>query len=951
MIPRMAVEWERVREVFHAALDLPKEEVPEYLDTACVADADLRQQVESLLDEHEGTGGLIDRLAGDPDSPPSLEGQTIGHYRVLEKLGEGGMGDIYKAEDLTLGRTVALKFLAPHLLRDPEARSRFLREIRAVGALDHPNICTLYAAEQHQNGLFMVMAYVDGPSLAGRIAEGPLPLKEALRIAIGIAEALREAHARGIVHRDIKPENILLTSAGRVKVLDFGLASIADRTKLTQSGMMLGTPSYMSPEQVQGKEADRRADIWALGCVLYEMVAGRKAFSGEDGQSRAYAVLHRDHEPLTAVRTNVPMSLDGIVAKTLAKDTARRYQSVDDLIVDLEGLREALAGGPPDIGPHTGVAVRPAPRWGRFAAISAVTVALLVVGGAVLFGPHSKSAPTIETTVSTPAIQGEVLDVAISPNGQWLAIVAFTTEGPQLWLRALDEAAVRLLPGTNGVEYPFWSPDSNSIAFFANLELKRIDVNSSVPTTICQIDQARGGAWNQDGVILYGSWQGPIYRVAATGGAPTPLTAHALLDPPSTHRWPTFLSDGRHYLFHAGRTGAMEEGTKLVLGSLDADALQTVLEPSPGSTAFAEGRLLRHDEGKLLSQPMDKRTGTLTGEPTIVAENVGFSSGVSWGQFSVSHSGALAFLTTAGKRASMNRLARYDRAGRQSESPTASLPSGAQPAVSPDGHRLLAQRSGSVWAYEFERGAGIQVSTGEGWQGHGLWSPAGDSVMFQTSDSLLARGFSFQLRAADGSGPAREVFRSKDQYGELYDWSKTGEYVLFGTGPPGEKQQIWALRLNNTFAVVEKIALDTGGWRDEQSVLSPDERWLAWVTYTPENSRPILYAARFPELKGRVRIGSGSATNPQWSADGKELFFVDEESYLNVADIGTSMNQLRVRSTERLFRIPPTLDGVGARRRYAAAPDGQSFVVGEAENTAAGREIRLVLNWLARTEP
>ena len=568
-------------------------------------------------------------------------GQNISHYRITEKLGEGGMGVVYKAEDTKLERSVALKFLAPHLLQDAEARQRFIREAKAAAALDHPNICTVHEIDEADGRTFIAMAFIEGESLEKKIEAGPLKLKDALDAAIQTAQGLQAAHEKKIVHRDIKPANLMVTPLGsaqrRVIVMDFGLAQLADRSKLTQMDSTLGTVAYMSPEQTYGQELDHRTDLWALGVVIYEMVTGQRPFQGHYEKAVMYSITNEEPEPMTALRTGVPMELEWIVGKCLAKELDERCQNAAELIVDLRGVVKKLesgrsairavtrgagaapvttgsqpvrpgvhaAGQPsanaagadvpgspetaPDDGPEAGnrdmspgMATRHAEsvrhvgaqRW--WAALAAV---LLVSTVAFAFLYFTKSPPPAQSvTFSIQSPEGVTVQTArfappvLSPDGTQLAFVGVSEEGPALYIRPLDSLTPERLPGTEGAEYPFWSPDSRFVAFFAGGKLNKIDVTGGPPQTLSDAPRGRGGTWTEDdegrGVIVFGPTNSsPLHRVSSAGGESVPVTVLSEEEtnlPIRNHRQPRFLPDGRRFLYLALAGEVGEQGEQPV---------------------------------------------------------------------------------------------------------------------------------------------------------------------------------------------------------------------------------------------------------------------------------------------------------------------------------------------------------------------------------------------------
>ena len=562
-------------------------------------------------------------------------GQTIAHYKITGKLGEGGMGVVYKAEDTKLKRPVALKFLAPHLLQDEGARKRFQREATAAAGLSHPNICTVYEISEEDGQTFLVMEFIEGEGLDAKIERGPLPLKEALGFARQIADGLAAAHAKGVVHRDIKPGNLLVTPQGRVKILDFGLALLTEGSKLTKLDTMVGTVAYMSPEQAQGMEVDYRTDLWALGCVTYEMVRGQRPFQGVYDQALVYEIVNQEPEPLTGVRTGVPMELEWIVGKCLAKDREDRYNHAEDMMLDLRTLAEKLKsggstalrtgvavgasvavsdGGARHVEPPQGSAgagVQPGLPSRQTAAPAAASgemvpkwkprlpwvlfAAAAVFALAVSYVHHFRETPAEKPLYrfAVPLPEDTRLDtLSLSPDGRHVA-VAMGQQGStrRLWVHSLETGEQREMPGTDEARYPFWSPDSRYIGFFAQGKLKKIALAGGPPQSLCNAADGRGGSWSQAGVIIFGPTPfGEIQRVPEGGGEPAAITHRGESQEGMSHRFPWFLPDGRHFLWSYGyvdRTRG-EEQTGIYLGSLDGKEPRRLL-PDASNAVYTSG--------------------------------------------------------------------------------------------------------------------------------------------------------------------------------------------------------------------------------------------------------------------------------------------------------------------------------------------------------------------------
>jgi eukaryotic-like serine/threonine-protein kinase len=572
---------------------------------------------------------------------PLQPGTRLGPYEIVSALGAGGMGEVYRARDTKLGRDVAIKILPRVFTSDPERLARFEREARMLATLNHPNIGAIYGLEDADSIRALVLELVDGETLADQIARGPLPLKDALPMARQIAEALDAAHDKGIVHRDLKPRNVALTRDGTVKVLDFGLAKATVRDGAagdgshaptmtiggTRQGTVLGTAAYMSPEQARGQAVDKRTDIWAFGCVLYEMLTGQIAFRGETISDTIAAVL--DREPnWTALPAATPWTIRRLLQRCLEKDPKRRLRDIADARLELDeelsGPERAGLGERPQTERLSHV---PPSRW-----IYAVGISLLVLGTAFGWWVHSRPSVVergaVRIDVSPPAGTKFVVGFgAISPDGQFLTFVVQSPSGPTLWVRALDSQAAHELPGTDGAAFPFWSPDSRSLGFFASGKLRRIDIAGGTPTEICDVPAGRGGTWNADGVIVYNAVNdGPLLQVLATGGAPRPLTALDVTKHENSHRNPTFLPDGRHFLYFIRSDDREIRG--IYVGSVERPQERIRVVPSDFSGVYSPGQdersgyLLWLRNGALVAQPLDAERFTVSGEAVTVADSI-----------------------------------------------------------------------------------------------------------------------------------------------------------------------------------------------------------------------------------------------------------------------------------------------------------------------------------------
>jgi eukaryotic-like serine/threonine-protein kinase len=748
-------------------------------------------------------------------------GARLGPYEILAPLGAGGMGEVYRARDTRLDRTVALKVLPADVASDVDRHERFRREARAISRLSHPHICTLHDIGEQDGVDFLVMEYLAGETLAHRLLRGSLPLDDVLRIGVELASGLEAAHREGVTHRDLKPANIMLTPGG-AKILDFGLAkwtqpregadpnalAVTDPS-LTQSGIVLGTVQYMAPEQADGKPADGRADLFALGAILYEMTTGRRAFAGTSPSSILAAVLTTSPPPMAELQPLTPPAFERTVKKCLAKDPAKRWQTAADLCDELAWVADEHAEhGSPQIGATASVTLRP---WKRMPWFAIAATALLAMASIRLAVVHLREVPTAATSVrlllpppegATYASWSFIESVpAASPDGRHVAFVAHRKgEADLVWLRALDGLAASALPGTENASShsaAFWSPDSQSLGFFAEGKLKRIEINGGPPQLLADAPDGRGGTWNEQGVIVFApAADGPLYRVSATGGRATPATR---LEPSeSGHRWPVFLPDGRRFIFHS-RSAPDYEKSGTDLGSLDSLETTRLLTSAItfNNVAYAPtGHLLFARQQALFAQPFDAERGVFSGSPQSIADDVAIDAGIG-AAFSISANGLLVY-RPAPKPVS-SRLEWFDRAGR----PQGTIGEPAEqdePLLAPDGTRVAVTRGPEVWLLTAETGTASRF-TFDGTQGHGsyspVWSPDGRWIAFGVQQHSVAGkpGFVGLLRrAANGTGEAERLATMRYSVVPT-DWSRDGRFIIYADQDPVTKVDLWALPL------------------------------------------------------------------------------------------------------------------------------------------------------------
>ncbi len=880
---------------------------------------------------------------------PLSSGTKLGPYEILSPLGAGGMGEVYRARDTRLDRTVAVKILPSHLSEDQESKQRFDREARTISSLNHPNICTLHDVG-HQNGTdYLVMEYLEGETLADRLRKGPLPIEQVLRYAIDICDGLDKAHRCGVTHRDLKPGNIMLTKVG-AKLMDFGLAktSLAGAASasnlnvtastppgshpLTAQGTVIGTFQYMSPEQVEGKPADARSDIFALGAVLYEMATGKRAFEGKTATSAMAAVLERDPPPITSLQPMTPPAFERLVKACLAKDPDDRWQTAHDVKLQLRQISEA--------GSQVTASAMVVPARKRrnplpwvIAAVFAATAACMLL---LFYQANRKQLPTLRVEINPPDkmqfnLSGDHGGPAvISPDGRYIVFSAYSSSGAQLYLRALDSTTPQPLTGTEGATFPFWSPDSRSIGFFTDDKLKRIEVNGGTPITICNSALGRGGSWGPDGTILAAlSYNTGISRVPASGGTPTLVTTLNGVAY-SSHRWPWFLPDGKHFLYVAVKHNApTSPETAVFFASVDGKENRLLLHTF-SSAIYASGHLLFQRENSLVAQKFDPSSGTLSGDPDTLIENVQFDAGLWRMNLSASDDGMLAY--ASGSSSGTEMLVWYDRNGKrlgtvgeQSEFFDLDL--------SPDEKQLatteLNTATATVWVHDLENNRQSRLTFSGGAHLTPIWSPDGKEIAF-TSNQQAA----ISVKALGSSAPERTLLSSSSpMYQALSDWSHDGRYLMYEQGA-GFNVDLWVYPF---FGDHKPFAYTSAASR---GTFSPDGRWVAYVGQ--EAGRPEIFVAPFPWTGAKWQISNRGGASPRWRSDGKELFYFDLNG-ITAVEVDGSGSAFKIGSSKLLFRLP--MRGIIARE-YSPSKDGQRFIA-ISPSEGSSQSLTLVQNWPA----
>jgi eukaryotic-like serine/threonine-protein kinase len=882
---------------------------------------------------------------------PLSPGNRLGRYEILGLLGRGGMGEVYKARDSRLDRVVAVKVLAEAVAGDVDHRARFEREARAISALEHPNICAVYDVGEENGAHYIVMQYLEGQTMAERLTRGSLPLSQVIRHGTEIADALDKAHRAGIVHRDLKPGNVMLTKSG-AKLLDFGLAKLHDQpgplslssmTRLgvpntTAEGTILGTVHYMAPEQVEGRDADSRTDIFALGTVLYEAATGRRPFDGSSPAAIIGSILKDDPSPIVNHAPAIPPALDQLVQGCLAKDPDERWQSTADVRRQLQWIATTQSGSG-----ITAATEPPAKRlrhagWMAAAALAVALVGVLIFGdgrsGDVASTPvvRFSIAPPAGTTFAADIAQVPSTQLAVSPDGSSVVFVAASPgRRARLWVRQLSATDPRLLAGTEDASYPFWSPDSRSIGYFAQGKLKRTDLDGGSPLELCDVgSDPRGGTWNQAGVILFArDTASGLSQVSASGGAPDAVLDLAPGD--NSYRWPSFLPDGRRFLFHI----RARNGRSIHLGSLGSRGFRRVLTDAPYSAVYADpGYLLTVRDRTLFAYPFDENALPITGDGLRLADNVGGSTTLR-ASFSVSPAGVLVY---AGPLRTPSRLEWFDRTGKSINTPT-DVGDYLNFRLAPEGRRVAVtkvdQKSDTtdVWLLD-ERNGLERFTDNPGTDTSPVWSHDGTRIMFRSDRA--GGNFPFE-RPADRSAPERQVAQVETVF--LTDWASDDERIAFHSSPSGS-YDAGVLELTNgakpRFVAPTKFTEIDGRF-------SPDRRWFAYSS--DSSGRMEVYVAPASGSAG-IRASVGGGSEPHWRNDSRELFYMGSDGRITAVAVGPGP-ALDLGATTPLFQTRALFPGSIFRMNYDVSGDGKRFLVSTPVEGAGTSPITVVMNWAA----
>ena len=958
--------------ICEAALDRPASERDALILKECAGDNELRREVESLLRQLSKADEFLQRPAMEEAAAQAMAlhalvvGQQVGPYQIQGRLGAGGMGEVYRAHDTKLGRDVAIKVLPRIFTSDRERLARFEREARLLAALNHPSIGAIHGLEDVDGVAALVLELVEGRTLADRLANGAIPIQEALNIASQIAAALEAAHEKGIVHRDLKPANVVLTIEGQVKVLDFGLAKAlaggASDLALSPSatisaagvdgGIILGTAAYMSPEQAGGQVVDKRMDIWAFGCVLFEMLTGRRAFEGDSISEILARVIERE-PPWKALPPALHPRIHELLRRCLEKDRNRRLRDIADARFQIE---EALAptdwnGAELQWVTRRGTAKAAAPRG--WSVIAGLALGLAALVPATLYLRRAPVDAHV-TRFEMPA-PGFVRNLVIAPDGRTVAYVA-SHEGRQaIWTGPVGSLTARQLNGTDNASGLFWSPDSRYLGFVAEGNLKKIAVSGGEPQVVCDSSIDLPGTWNRDDVILFGGFAGGaagVLRVSASGGDVTMVTV-ADVSKEFIHVQPQFLPDGRHFIYHA--VDSNQRDGALYVGSLDSKSTTRLMAipnswhgtNSPASYA-APGRLLFSRDGRLMAQGFDPVRRTLSGEPSAVDENVR-------ADFSVSENGLLVYRkVTDQKRRQPVPLAWFDRTG----SPTGQVatPINAESlSLSPDGQQVAVDNAGpagspnsDVWVIGLTRGAPLKLTADAGFTGFPIWDPHGNRIVFGAIRAGRVVSKLYQKRADGVGAEALLLPGDSNDIDVPQDWSSDGRYIVFSRFRFDAKSanDVWFLPL---FGDKKPSLFLQTSFPKVQSQLSPNGRYLAYVTNESDTYQIVVQSFPDPTIR-RWHITAQGGTEPSWRRDGRELYYLALDGKLMAVRVESNPTFTFGKPTPLFQTALTQQQPIPVSRRYVTA-DGQRFLMISPLTVAAvdknATPITVSINWSA----
>jgi eukaryotic-like serine/threonine-protein kinase len=896
-------------------------------------------------------------------------GTRLGPYEIESPLGAGGMGEVYRARDTRLERTVAIKVLNAQLVASAELRARFEREAKVISQLQHPNICVLHDVGKEGPIDYLVMEFLQGESLAERLRKGPLPPEQILTIAIEIADALEKAHRAGVVHRDLKPGNVMLTKSG-AKLLDFGLAkplgatgtatpgsgtspsvfgaaltqtmpSPSPATPLSTAGAVIGTVQYMSPEQIQGIEADARSDIFSFGVMLFEMVTGKRTFEGKTQASIVGQILAVDPPSVSTLRPQIPPGLDRVIRLCLDKDPNERIQTAHDLKLQLQAIAETA---PTTTQSPAVVSARQS--WLPWVAAGVLAVAAIAFATAYIQSLHAPQAsvhsyilPPEKTTFSLSGTSAG--PPVLSPDGLRVAFVA-TADGKQmLWIRPLNSAVAQPMSGTDGATYPFWSPDSRYVGFFAVGKLNKVDARGGPPQALCDAASGRGGTWNRDGVIIFSPTStSALVRVDAAGGTPVPLTT---LDSKETsHRWPDFLPDGKHFLYFAH--GSTNADSGIYLAALDTKKGKLLLRNDSNAIYAAPGYLFFVRDNTLMAQHFNLRSLALEGEAKPLADHVAVNTDVWRGILTASANGEL--LYQHGAASGGSQLVWYDAAGKPGDTLLPETADYYWPSLSPDGSKLAVaiETNGiaDIWVIDLARHTKTRITFGPLYSSDPVWYPDGKSIVFGygpagTMDSIYRQN-------ADGTGNKQKLLETPGLGALPFSVSPDGQYIAYmrNDSKSSTGWDIWALPMSADKSGDQKpFPLVSTNFLDVTPNFSPDGKWLAYANN--ETGRFEVYIQPFPSGTGRWQVSTAGGAEPKWRKDGKELYFFSDQQ-INAVDVQQNGSSLQLGTPHALIKATTVS---GPQGPYTVSADGKKFVMNTVLPQSITEPLTLITNWPA----
>ncbi len=876
-------------------------------------------------------------------------GRHLGPYEILGSAGAGGMGEVYKARDTRLDREVAIKVLHAKVANSADIKERFEREAKVIAGLNHPNICTLFDIGSEDGVDYLVMEYIEGETLSERLEKGPLPKEELLSVAIQIADALDKAHKQGLVHRDLKPGNVMLTKEGS-KLLDFGLAKFQPQagfldalssaetrtTPLTTQGAIIGTLQYMSPEQLEGEEADARSDIFAFGATLYQMATGQNAFEGKSRASLIASVLKEQPRAISEITSLVPIALEKVIRQCLSKDPDQRWQSAGDLkrslsLISEGGSISAVASNP------KGIDSKYLP-WFLAVNLAVVAIVFTTLWRSKSVEPAQEIRSQILEPTEVEFVNWGGGDAVLSPNGLSLAFLASATAASEaqsmIWVRALNSLEAQPLKGTEEAMFPFWSPDSKSIGFFSGGKLRKILATGGPALTLCDAPNGRGGSWNSDDIILFSpKSSGPIYRIGAGGGESQVALALDTAFKDYTHRWVRFLPDGDHFLYFARTDGeAGSEQDAICVASLSGGERKRLIN-ARSNAEFCDEHILFVRDGVLMAQPFDVSSTENSGDVFSVAENVTYAPDWSRGVFSAIEGGKI--LYRAGLLTRETQLRILDENGKTLDT-IGEASQSRYPRISPDGRKVVfnlteaGAPNADIWMYHLEHGTRTRLTFEETSENSPVWSPTGDRIAYTSIKGV----FRIFLRDIGGSEEATLLLSDSTVIGPS-DWSKDGKYLLYERISPITGSDVYVKNVDDDSEPV--ALLNSEDWESEPA-LSPDGRWLA---YTGNSNSPEIFVTNFPSPDGKWQISLNGGGKPRWSAAGDKLFYVDSRDNIISVEVNGSGKSFRVGKATQLFRLRAERTGSS----YDVFNDGKRFLVNARLDDNYIPSIVLIQNW------